>query len=30
MYYDQFKENKRESKDHEQIKGMVFHNCKET
>lgn len=29
MYYVQLKENKREGRNHEQIEGMVFHNCKE-
>lgn len=29
MYYDQFKENKREGRNHEQIEGTVFHNCNE-
>lgn len=29
MYYVQFKENKREGRNREQIEGMVFHNCKE-
>lgn len=28
-YYVQFKENKREGRDREQIEGTVAHNCKE-